>query len=238
MADLRPDARALIRAGKTAFRPQAGDQERVLQSLTQRLGESATLGAARRPELPAAGGAGAFPVSSWVLGGLGALALGAGVIAAVHPWTATSSRTPAPVSTSVSAVEPAPPLAAVPSVNADDLPVQPHAESRSMLPQAGTRSPSARSPSDSLPEEVRLLSKAEHQLSAGRADEALATLSEHERRFPGGALAEERLAARVQSLCALGRLGEARADLAKLARMHPASAYFDRARTFCGIGTP
>jgi outer membrane protein assembly factor BamD (BamD/ComL family) len=100
------------------------------------------------------------------------------------------------------------------------------------------RSSPARSPSDSLPEEVRLLSKAEHQLSAGHADEALATLGEHERRFPGGALAEERLAARVQSLCALGRLGEAKADLTKLARSYPASAHFDRARRFCGIDTP
>jgi outer membrane protein assembly factor BamD (BamD/ComL family) len=100
------------------------------------------------------------------------------------------------------------------------------------------RSSAARSPSDSLPEEVRLLSKAEHQLSAGRADEALATLGEHERRFAGGALAEERLAARVQSLCALGRLSEAKADLAKLARSYPASVHFDRARRFCGIGTP
>lgn len=238
MADLRPDARALIRAGKTAFRPQAGDQERVLQSLTRRLGESAILGAARRSEPPAAGGAGPFPVSSWVLGGLGALAIGAGVIGATHSWTTTSSRAAEPISTSLPAAEPVPLSASVPSVNADDLPVQPHAESRSMLPQPGMQSSAARSPSDSLPEEVRLLSKAEHQLSAGHADEALATLGEHERRFPGGALAEERLAARVQSLCALGRLSEAKADLAKLARSYPASAHFNRARRFCGIGAP
>jgi hypothetical protein len=238
MADLRPDARAVIRAGKAAFRSQAGDQERVLQSLARRLGESATLGAARRTEPPAAGGAGPFPVSSWVLGGLGALAIGAGGIVATHPWTTTSSRAGVPISRSVPAAEPAPSSPAVPSVNADDLPVQPHAEGRSMLPQPGMRSSGARSPSDSLPEEVRLLSKAEHQLSAGHADEALATLGEHERRFSGGALAEERLAARVQSLCALGRLGEAKADLAKLARSYPASVYFDRARRFCGLDTP
>jgi outer membrane protein assembly factor BamD (BamD/ComL family) len=91
---------------------------------------------------------------------------------------------------------------------------------------------------DSLPEEVRLLSKAEQQLSAGRADDALRTLGEHERRFPGGVLAEERLAARVQALCALGRLAEARADLARLAHAYPQSAHLDRARKFCGIDAP
>jgi outer membrane protein assembly factor BamD (BamD/ComL family) len=96
----------------------------------------------------------------------------------------------------------------------------------------------APSPSDSLPEEVRLLSKAEQQVGAGHADQALTTLNEHERRFPGGALAEERLAARVQALCALGRVSEAQAELAKLAHTHPRSAHFDRARRFCGIDTP
>jgi hypothetical protein len=235
MADLRPDARALIHAGKTAFRPQAGDRERVLQSLTRTLGESATLGAVRRTE-PAVGAAGSFPGRSWVLGGLGALAIGVGVVVAMHPSTATSSRVAAP-SSSIPALE-AVPSAAVSSVNADDLPVQPHAESPSILAQRGARSSVARSPSDSLPEEVRLLSKAEQQLNAGHADEALATLGEHERRFPGGALAEERLAARVQSLCALGRVNEAKPELAKLARTYPGSAHFDRARRFCGIDTP
>ena len=116
MADLRPDARALIREGKTAFRPQAGDQERVLQSLTRRLGESATLGAARRTEPPAAGGAAPFPVSPWVLGGLGAFAIAAGVIVATHPWTTTSSRAAAPISTSLRAwSRPPPPSPSRPS---------------------------------------------------------------------------------------------------------------------------
>jgi hypothetical protein len=236
MADLRPEARALVRAGKTAFRPHAADRERVLQSLTRTLGESATLGAVHRTE-PPAGAAGPFPLGSWVLGGLGALAIGAAVVLAMHPSTTASSRVAAPMSSSISTVESAP-SAAVPSVNADDLPVQNHAESPSLLPRPGTRSSVARSPSDSLPEEVRLLSKAEQQLNAGHAAEALSTLGEHERRFPGGALAEERLAARVQSLCALGRVNEARGDLAKLARTYPGSAHFDRARRFCGIDMP
>src|SRR5581483_10812355 len=223
MGDLRPDARALIRAGKSAFRPQPGDRERVLESLTRTLGEGATLGAVRRTDPPGPASAGPFS-SPWVLGGLGALTIGAGVLlATAHPW---STRLPAaaPMSASGPAVEATPPSPAVPSINAEDLPVQRRAEGRSQPPAP---SAAARASSDSLPEEVRLLSKAEHQLSGGRADEALTTLAEH-----------ERLAARVQSLCALGRVSEARADLARLARSYPGSAQLERARKFCGIGNP
>jgi hypothetical protein len=233
MSDPRPDARALIRAGKSAFRPQPGDRERVLESLTRSLGEGAKLGTVRRTDPPAPAAAG--PLSSpWVLGGLGALTVGAGVLLATQPWT-PRRLTAAPMSASGPALEATPPSPAVPSINAEDLPVQRRTEGRS---QPGTPSAAAGASSDSLPEEVRLLSRAEHQLSAGRADEALTTLAEHERRFPGGALAEERLAARVQSLCALGRVGEAKADLARLARTYPGSAQLERARKFCGIGSP
>jgi hypothetical protein len=41
MRELSPDA--LIRAGRAAFRPDASDRERMLQSLTRTLGESALL---------------------------------------------------------------------------------------------------------------------------------------------------------------------------------------------------
>lgn len=235
MAHLRPDARALIRAGKTAFRPQIEDRERVLQSLTRTLGEGAMLAEARRTT-PPAGATSPFPHASWVVGGLGALAVGVGVLVATQSGR-TPSKIEAPVSSTLSTVEPAP-TATIPSVNADDLPVRARVEGPAVLPRAWAPSSSARSPSDSLPEEVRLLSKAEQQLSAGHPAEALTTLGEHERRFPGGVLAEERLAARVQSLCALGRVNEARTDLAKLGRAYPGSPHFNRARRLCGIDLP
>lgn len=234
MADLRPDARAIIRAGKTAFHPEAGDRKRVLASLTRTLGEG-TLGPLRRSERPASG-AGPSPLASWILGGAGALVLGAAVLVATHRSTTTPLRVATLVPPSApSTFEPAT-SATVPSVNAEDLPVQ--AREESTPGPARPSAPPSRSPSDSLPEEVRLLSRAEQQLSAGHPGEALATLGEHERRFPGGALSEERLAARVQSLCALGRVSEAKADLEKLVRAYPGSAYYDRARRFCRIDTP
>lgn len=133
----------------------------------------------------------------------------------------------------------APPPAAIPAPSSvEERPAQAVAESSAVPARpAAYASPPSGAP-DSLPEEVRLLSKAEQQLSAGRADDALRTLSEHGRRFPGGVLAEERLAARVQALCTLGRIAEARADLARLSRGYPQSPHLDRARKFCGIDTP
>jgi hypothetical protein len=69
----------------------------------------------------------------------------------------------------------------------------------------------------------------------GLAEDALKTLGEHERRFAAGALAEERLAARIQALCMLGRSAEARTDLTKLARAYPHSPHVGGAKRFCGL---
>jgi hypothetical protein len=219
----------------------------VLQSLTRALGENASVGATPRTQLPASSVVGQSAVRSWVLVGLGALAVSAGVVVATHPWTgatSASSQASTPMASPIPASEPAF-SAGIPSLNAEDLPMQPQVAGLPRSQRPGPHPSVARPPlsarvvpTDSLPEEVSLLSKAEQQLNAGRADEALRTLGEHERRFPIGALAEERLAARVQSLCALGRVGEAKTELTELSRTYPGSAHFDRARRFCGIGTP
>ena len=55
-------------------------------------------------------------------------------------------------------------------------------------------------------------------------------LNEHERRFGNGLLAEERIAARIQALCALGRTTEADAQLARLS---PKSLHGEPARQAC-----
>ena len=125
MADLRPDARALIHAGRTAFRPQPSDRERVLQSLTQALGESASVGAAHRTQLPASSVVGQSAVRSWVLGGLGALAVSAGIVVATHPWTratTVSSPTSPPMATPIPASQSAF-STAIPSLSPEDLPL-------------------------------------------------------------------------------------------------------------------
>ncbi len=247
MRDKSPDPAALIRAGRTAFRPESSDRERVLQSLTRALGDGAFLEGTHHADLTRSVAPPPFAAPAWVLGGLGALAIGGTVIVAAHLWTRTPSQAAVPVAPAVLTAKPSPATAMPPSPNADDRTPEPQrAESPSSAPRPlaplAPLAPMARSsiapPSDSLQEEVRILSRAEQQLNSGHAEEALKTLAEHERRFPDGALAEERMAARVQSLCALGRLPGARADLAKFGRAYPRSPYLDRARRFCDIDSP
>lgn len=236
MRDKSPDPAALIRAGRTAFRPESSDRERVLQSLTRALGDGAFLDGAPHTDLTRSLTPPPFPLRAWVLGGLGALAIGGAVIVAARPWTRMPSQAAAPVTLSLPPADPAPAAAIPPTLHADDRIPEQRVEGPSSASRPTARSSSA--PSDSLQEEVRILSRAEQQLNSGHAEEALRTLAEHERRFPDGALAEERMAARVQSLCALGRVPAARADLAKFAHAYPRSPYVDRAQRFCAIDAP
>ncbi len=236
MRDKSPDAAALIRAGRTAFRPESSDRERVLQSLTRTLGGGAFLDGPPHADLTRSLTPPPFPLRAWVLGGLGALAIGGAVLVTARPWTRTPPPGAAPVALSLPPADPAPAATIPPALHVDDRTPERLEGPSSATPRATTRSSSA--PSDSLQEEVRILSRAEQQLNSGHAEEALRTLAEHERRFPDGALAEDRMAARVQCLCALGRLPAARADLAKFAHAYPRSPYVDRARRFCAIDGP
>jgi hypothetical protein len=240
MSKLHPDAAALLRAGRTAFRPGASDRDRVLQSLSGVLDAGAAHEGARPAEGDGTKGAARPRLSGWLAGSLAAIAISAGVLVAWHPWT----RTPASKIDlrDQSAVAPPPAVPAAAEVVSSAVPpstdIAPAAEP-SRIEGAGRPTPrialrSASHRLDSLPEEVRLLSRAEQQLNEGLAGDALKTLTEHEQRFPAGALAEERVAARVQALCILGRTAEARSELAKLMRAYPRSPHLDRARKICG----
>jgi hypothetical protein len=59
-------------------------------------------------------------------------------------------------------------------------------------------------------------------------------LDEHERKFPRGTLAQERLAARIRALCGLGRTTDADAALARLS---PSSVHEGRTRAACAVGS-
>ena len=240
MRDESPDRAALIRAGRAAFRPDPSDRERVLQSLTGALGAGALVDGARHAKLAKSVAPASSAVPAWVLGGLGALAIGGAVVVAAHPVGEDA----------VAGCGLRRPLAALGRADALVPHPAPGERRRSSCrtaargrPVRAHRKPVARSSAastlpDSLPEEVRVLSRAEQQLNSGHADEALRTLAEHERRFPSGALAEERMAARVQALCALGRLAAARAELARFAQAYPRSPHLDRARRLCVLDAP
>jgi hypothetical protein len=86
---------------------------------------------------------------------------------------------------------------------------------------------------DLLDREVELIRQAHDALRDGEPGFALAILDDHERRFPRGALAQDRDAQRVLALCALGRLEEARTAAARFLSGYPLSPHAPAVRDSC-----
>lgn len=220
MAELNDEARALVEAGKSALRPQAGDRTRVLEALRTRIAHAG--GVQHSGKAPASSGTG--PGAAAIAGiAIGVALLGGGAFYAL--------RAPqAPAAPSVAAA-PAPPPAAAPEPQAAPAsPSTPPVIAATVDPPAPESGRAARRQSDRLAEEVAILSRAETELHAGRFASALQVLDEHRRIFPRGTLTQERVAARVRALCALGRVSEAQGDLARLS---PGSLHEGRTREAC-----
>jgi hypothetical protein len=174
--------------------------------------------AANAPMTPVAAGGFSWPAMAVV-------AIGLGIGAGLAFQTFDGEPKPAPVLTAVIKTPPTatgattrePPPAAPASISA---PAHASVETRA----AGPRGP------DRLAEEVEILSRAQTELHAGRFTSSLRLLEEHARKFPRGALTQERVAARVQALCGGGRRTEANAELARLS---PGSLHAARAREAC-----
>lgn len=85
----------------------------------------------------------------------------------------------------------------------------------------------------SLDREVAQLRLARDLLLLREPVRALAALSEHERRFVGGALSEMREVARLDAYCQLGRTEEARAAATRFLDRYPQSAFGSRVKRIC-----
>lgn len=99
-----------------------------------------------------------------------------------------------------------------------------------------TATPTAPSPvvaTDTIAEEASLLRTAHSALATGDGTSVMRALDEHARRFPRGALAEERDAARVLALCAQGRAPEARASASAFVSSNPRSPFAAQVRRSC-----
>jgi hypothetical protein len=237
MSDLTEGGKALVQAGRQADRPSNADRERVLALLQVRLGDAALLatGVTQAPLATSGASSASSKFGKW--GWVGSTVLVAGA-AWLVPHLAHESEKPGPApSANVVSAPSAPavvvaaapePLSPSAANSAPDVPRVPDGVSRAIDPQKGA--PRSR---DGLAEEVALLSRAETELHAGRPAKALLALAEHQRKFPRGALSEERTAARIQALCALGRTDEANAQLRQLLHISPNSALEERARQAC-----
>jgi len=217
---MTPEAEELLRAGRESFRPNETDRVRVFESLSAQIGDVALVGGISASAAKSAW----LPLSAAIVG-LGLL--GGGLYLALKPVPASPASVPA-VPAPPPPSEPAPVALPEPPAVVDEA-----AEPKTVAPRSTAGAASSRA--DHLAEEVAILSRAGAELHAGRAGAALKALDEHQRKFPGGALTQERSAARVQALCALGRMKEAESELRRLAKMSPRSPHEARARKACGL---
>lgn len=78
--------------------------------------------------------------------------------------------------------------------------------------------------------ELPLLEQARGALAAGRTDEALALVDDHQRRAPASALLEESTALRVIALSRAGRVDEAKVAASSFVQRWPKSLFGERVR--------
>jgi hypothetical protein len=216
MTELDPNARALVEASRRALRGTTADRDRVEAALRARLGPDA---------LPADSGAVQVATTSWQA--LAGAAIGVVVLAGVAFYALRPVADPPAPDARPAPQLPAAPMPAAPPSHAapaaEPEPVAPVQPSDAPTSTSSAAAAASRSP-DALALEVALLSRATSELRAGRSAAALKVLDEHQRRFPSGALSQERRAAKSQALCLLGRLDEGRAELARLTPRSPAAA--------------
>ncbi len=221
MKELGPDARAVVRAGRTAGLPSAADRERNFEALRSRLGDGAFIDDASQLPLRASR---ALPTTIAVVSVGVAVVVGALFFGLRHR-TEPNRTEPMPVN--------------VPALSAPSV----VSAQKSAVPSSALSAPPAATPppvtapstppvrrTSTLALEVAILSRAASSLRAGRPAEALKAVDEHQAKFPNGLLVEERRAARAQALCALGRRSEAESDLARLSSSSPQAV---RARKAC-----
>ena len=202
-------------------RPPAGAQQRTWAALMLQL--------AADPVVPL----GTIGVAATVKAAMISLGLGVGALGLVYAVTIP-----------VRAREPAPPrIATVGTVASDgSLPEPPITAAEIVPPPAPERSqpatervepsrtrersrPAVAPPSsDAVMQELALMQRARTALRSGDAQQALAALDEHARRFPNGELAPERDRSRITALCRLDRSADADALAHRLELPTPACA--------------
>jgi len=232
MSELSPELRELVLATRSANLATEADAARVLVALRARLGDAAVFGI-EATQAVESGMSSGFAFQKVLAFGITGLAVVGGLwFATAHHVDASRALQTFPGGSVTSNA-----MALAPSAPASSAPAAPKAEEPTSATDTtptpalvGARLVASHNGKDRLAEEVALLARAESALHNGNPSVALQVLNEHERRFRNGQLTEERIAARIQALCALGRATEADAQLARLA---PKSLHSPRARQAC-----
>lgn len=93
----------------------------------------------------------------------------------------------------------------------------------------------ASAPATTLLAEAIVLREARHNLERGDARAALERLSEHERLYPQGQLADARRRTRIRALCDLGHGTQARAEAQHMAAARPQDPLAQQALSICAV---
>jgi hypothetical protein len=227
MSDLSPDAKDLWTRAKAGFDPTDAQIDRVRGAVLQKI--------AAGPGSPFARGS----LLKWAKIASALVVAGGLVTTGVK---LASRRAPAPEETPPVAVPtPEAPAPVAPAPNVEPQPAAPalapadapRARAKSESGRASSSSASGQQASDTLPEEVRIISEAKLALRRNAYADALSKINEYTARYPKGVFAEEELALRVVALCGLGRQKEATRALSTLERNFPGSRHLDRVRSSC-----
>ena len=229
MKELGRDARALIDASRHGDDPTPADRQRLRAAIAT----GAALTGATAATAQAA-------TVSGLLGGATAKAVGAvflvvaastGAALVFHPWRPATTNAPIP--------RPSADLDASPS--GFQLPVDPVppasfelAEPTDPAPAPAPARPGSPRPHQTLEAETRELRRVQTALHAANPSLALRLLERQTVRYAGGALGQERAAARILALCQLGRKGEGRAALRHFESTYPRSPLLERLLGACG----
>jgi hypothetical protein len=214
--ELDRDAKRILDLTRAARTPRRDDKERI----GRRLAASLVLGAtsAHAGTSIASKAVGATWAAKWAAIAIVATAGGVGYLGVRARPTADT------VAMASVAPPPAPAAAERPMVKPPvaDMPAAPSGDSDRTRDEEPRHAMTAKSsaPRVTLSEELDLLHEAQAKWRSGNAPAALAVIGEHRTRFPRSALAPERDALAVLSLCATNRVAEAK----RLARHFLATA--------------
>jgi hypothetical protein len=258
MNELKPSTRALLELGRNGVEPTERDALKNRRALVARLGAATVLGTAGVASSTSAAATTTATSAAKLSGIIASLVIAGAVATGVVVVKQRASHAPAVVanaSTQFVQPESAAPAATATSAGAvdDDRPLAPPAEvpshaalrppqvarakgsvgERPLAPESAASAGVSPRASSALGDEVDLIRAAHEQLHQGNAGAALETLAEHARRFPNGALREERQASRILALCQLGNVAAARAEADRFVLEAPGSPLVDRVRGAC-----
>jgi hypothetical protein len=251
VSELNRDAERLLGKAREALSPSAADRKRVRGGLARKLGVAAGVAAvATALESAATAGPAAGAAANAAATGVSAVLIAKIVVPIVAIGLAVTAVLPAvhgrAATEHVAESSPSPAVPAAAAKRAVDVPAPiPRVEARveaRKAPEVATpqvqRVSVARRSDVSVPdrarEEIELVAGIQSALAANDGDRALALVAEHARRFPQGALAEEREGARVLALCMRETPQRAKALGKAFLDAHPRSPLRGRVQATCG----